>query len=482
MHSLDERLLRKAGRNIELPFSLSLEASDDVLFCETLLRVVPGARAVAIGTWGQKQVIAKLYYRPLQMERHLKREAEGTRALRQRGIATAQPLYVGKAKNARIGVLLLERIHPASHLQEVWDALESWNEKKELLCKLVSVVAKMHEAGLRQRDLHLNNFLLKNHTVYSVDSAKVEKNRSGHPLEIAESLDNLAVLFSQFSFHHDALIRDVFQDYARIRRWQCNANMLNRLHAAIQRRRSRGIRRYLRKIFRESTEIICRKSFGSYILCKRPYHTEAIKTLLDNPDQFLDKQGPMLLKTGNTCTVGRVRIGDHDLVVKRYNMKDIWHRLQRCFRTTRAARSWRNAHLLLFLGISTPYPIAVVEKRFGSLRGRAYFISKYVQGPHAGHFFRDGAPYEKRAMAQRIAEILKKLKLARISHGDMKATNLIIHQKEPVLADLDAMRVHTNQWRFAKAHRKDIDRFFRNWRALPDVNNLFEELVHRPGS
>jgi tRNA A-37 threonylcarbamoyl transferase component Bud32 len=418
-----------------------------------------------------------LYYQPLQIQRHLKREADGSNALINAGIATAQLLYVGKARNAGIGVLVLEYIHPVSHLEEVWNALENLKEKRQLLCRLMVVVAKMHEAGLRQRDLHLNNFLLRDHMIYSVDGARVEKDRLGRPLDISDSLDNLALLFSQFSLQDTVLVRDVLPDYARVRGWKCDANVSDQLGLKIERFRSRRIRKYLKKIFRESTAIIVRKSFGSYILCKRAYHTSTIETLLDNPDWFLDRQKHLLLKRGNTSTVARIRIGDHDLVVKRYNMKDMVHRLRRCFRKTRAANSWRNAHLLLLLGISTPEPIAVLEKRFGPFRGTAYFISQYVDGPHAAHFFDGGDLYEKRAVAQNIAEILKKLKLARITHGDMKATNLIVHQEQPVLTDLDAMHLHTTHRRFAHAYRKDIDRFFQNWKAAPDVDSLFKELV-----
>ena len=68
------------------------------------------------------------------------------------------------------------------------------------------------------------------------------------------------------------------------------------------------------------------------------------------------------------------------LVVKRYNMKSVSHRISRLFRRSRASRAWSYGHLLNSLGIRTPHPIALIEERFGFLRGKAYLITEYCSG------------------------------------------------------------------------------------------------------
>ncbi len=232
-----------------------------------------------------------------------------------------------------------------------------------------------------------------------------------------------------------------------------------------------------KNLFHDSEELVRRKDFRGFMLCKRGDFTSAMAAFLASPDKVLDKGKAGFLKKGRGSTVGKVRIDDQDLVVKRYNIKGFWHGLRRCIRTTRAAHSWRNAHLLLMLDIFTPRPVALLEKRFGPFRGTAYFINAYVEGPRAVDFFEDGILKGKREVARCMAEIVNKLGAAGVSHGDMKATNMIIHGQEPALVDLDAMRVHGCPRRFAALHRKDVKRFLKNWKDAPEVGGFFSELI-----
>ncbi len=479
MNSYNEKRLRKAGRSIELPFCLSLEDSNDVLHCERLLRIIPGRRTVLLGKWGKKQVVAKLFYRPLQIHRHLRREVEGTRALLGAGIMTPDLLYIGNAKNTAIGVLLFEYIHPAGTFEQVWNALRSQDKKRDLFCRIVLILAKMHQAGLKQQDLHLNNFLIKSHTIYSMDGASIKQNKTGHPLKVPESLKNLAILFAQLTLQDCSLLQDLYKDYTESRGWENRNDYFRKLQSKIERSRRQRIRRYMKKLFRESTEIVSRKSFTRFMLCKRAHYTHTMEAFLESPDRLLDKQNKLLLKRGNTCTVGRIKLDGHDLVVKRYNIKSFGHGLRRSFMATRAAHSWRNAHLLLLLGIATPRPVAMLEKRCGPFRRKAYFISEYLDGPHALNFFDEGDLHEKSAVAHRIADIFKNLESARISHGDMKATNILIHKQEPVLIDVEGICAHHSRRRFLSAHRKDIKRFFQNWKDLPKIGRMFKEIMNQ---
>jgi tRNA A-37 threonylcarbamoyl transferase component Bud32 len=124
----------------------------------------------------------------------------------------------------------------------------------------------------------------------------------------------------------------------------------------------------------------------------------------------------------------------------------------------------------------------MLEKRCGPFRRKAYFISEYLDGPHAANFFREADLHEKSAVARRIADIFKSLKSAGISHGDMKATNILIHQHESVLIDVEGICAHHIRRRFLSAHRKDIERFFQNWKDLPEVSRMFEKLMDRTTS
>ena len=216
------------------------------------------------------------------------------------------------------------------------------------------------------------------------------------------------------------------------------------------------------------------------MLCRRAHYTPSMAELLRNPDGALANGDTRFFKKGHGSTVGRIRIDDRDLVVKRYNIKGLWHALKRCSRATRAARSWRNAHRLLAQDIFTPRPVALLERRFGPFRSRAYYINEYLEGPRAIDFFQSQDAAPKDAVAGRIIGIINQLKEKMISHGDMKATNIIIHGLEPALVDLDAVRAHGSQRRFKAAHQKDVKRFMKNWADFPEVHALFSHMIQPP--
>ena len=82
--------------------------------------------------------------------------------------------------------------------------------------------------------------------------------------------------------------------------------------------------------------------------------------------------------------------------------------------------------------------------------------------------------------------ILHKLSESQISHGDLKATNFLMSKSGPVMIDLDAMREHKNSQQFARAFKKDLERFMENWRDNPtltsQLSGLLSELNYRYGA
>jgi tRNA A-37 threonylcarbamoyl transferase component Bud32 len=190
--------------------------------------------------------------------------------------------------------------------------------------------------------------------------------------------------------------------------------------------------------------------------------------LVADSDHWLDRGIP--LKRGRTATLALVELGGRKLVIKRYNIKSPGHALSRCWRPSRAWHSWVEGHRLSFLGIATPRPLAMIEQRLGPLRGRAWLIVEYCAGESlATHLagFSDVEP--PAAELQAVRELFSKLADAHVSHGDLKATNLLWSDEGLNLIDLDAMRQHVNATSYARAWRKDRARFLQNW---PDDSAL----------
>jgi tRNA A-37 threonylcarbamoyl transferase component Bud32 len=231
------------------------------------------------------------------------------------------------------------------------------------------------------------------------------------------------------------------------------------------------------KVFRNCTDVKLNRfsQTHTFLWCARPYahlaelhHVNALNECLKHP----------LFKAGNTCTVGLLNIDpancydetatSHQLVVKRYNIKGILHAISRSLRTTRAAISWANAHRLMLLGLPTATPIALIEKRyfFNMLKSHSYFVTSYINAPDVALYFAQEKDKLKRAEVMReIANLFYKLYLLKLSHGDMKATNIKINHDKPVLIDLDSMQQHQLTWLAQIKHARDLKRFMRNWQT-----------------
>lgn len=72
-----------------------------------------------------------------------------------------------------------------------------------------------------------------------------------------------------------------------------------------------------------------------------------------------------------------------------------------------------------------------------------------------------------------IVNLFYRLNLLQISHGDMKASNIKVVNRAPLLIDLDSMQQHRFAQPALKAHARDLKRFMHNWQAMPALYNAF---------
>ncbi len=220
------------------------------------------------------------------------------------------------------------------------------------------------------------------------------------------------------------------------------------------------------------------KNWNRFIICVKSALSNEMKQCLDDPDSFIDKG--VLLKNGNSSTVSSVKINNTQLVIKRYNIKDHVHAVSRAFRPSRASVSWENAHLLDECHIATAAPVAFLEYRCGFLRSTSYLITELKAGDRCSDYFNldKYSDVDKKKAAYSIVDILKKLKALKITHGDLKLSNIIIYNTAASLIDLDSMKQHKNNASFLKAHEKDMSRFFLNWKNDDKNRNLFLDIYN----
>ncbi|SDT57263.1 Lipopolysaccharide kinase (Kdo/WaaP) family protein [Pseudomonas sp. Z003-0.4C(8344-21)] len=469
--------LANVGRTPALPLTVTLAdaAGSADLQLLSLLRVLPGQRYVGAGVWRGRPVLAKLLVGS-KAARHFQRELQGVRLLAEQGMTTPLLLADGLTSGEG-GWLLFEFLENAESLGDAWAQVESLpvlaDEQSAVLAEALGAIGQLHGKGLWQEDLHLNNLLRHGGQLYLIDGAGIRAETAGQPLSRQKVLENLGVFFAQLPKTLEPFTEELLVYYLLSN--SEHALPLEALQKQIDKVRRWRLKDFLLKVGRECTLFSVRRgAFGLRAI--RREEEAAMVPVLEQADALLD-QGH-LYKTGGAASVGKVQVGERTLVIKRYNIKGFAHWLKRFWRPSRAWHSWREGNRLAFLGIATPKPLAVLEKRFLWLRGRACLVTEFLPGPDIIERF---APYVESGEApeaelQALDLLFAQLISERISHGDFKGHNVFWQEDRWALIDLDSMCQHGSVGSFAQAYVRDRARFMRNW---PQGSALYRVIDQR---
>ena len=424
------------GRAPPLPFRVDLDFGDggQRLVCTATLRSQPGRRFVARTMLNGQDAVLKAFFGH-RAARDFERERRGIAALKAAGIAAPALLVAGRGGGARV----LAFAFVAGRRPTANDA-----------DAVLSLLARMHERGLRQRDLHLGNFIVRGDHALPVDLGSVRRSRR---VTNRQRLEDAARLLAQFAPGDAPDAAAAAGAYARASE-SAAAIDPRRLALATARMRHKRVRQLMAKSVRDCTAFAVVRQRGQFVATGRDDHDPALRALIADPERAL--AGGTILKQGNTASV--VRVGA--LAVKRYSAKGRLHRLRLRVAPSRARRAWQAGHGLRLLGIATPRPRALIECRGGD--AAAYLVLDF-EGETTLGAETSAPPSAARAAA--ASALFERWREARFSHRDTKATNFIARGGDLVVLDLDAATFHRWRWRFERAHRRDRARWLRNWPA-----------------
>jgi tRNA A-37 threonylcarbamoyl transferase component Bud32 len=218
------------------------------------------------------------------------------------------------------------------------------------------------------------------------------------------------------------------------------------------------------KALRSCTAFVAQRSLRRFAVIDRRDDGPQLRAWLETPDAPFEDLRAQWLKRGNSASVLRVELDGRARVIKRYNLKSVAHWLRRFWRPSRAWHSWRNAQRLCLWGVPTPRPVALLEHRFGWLRARAYYVCDWVAGEPLAQVLPAADPLRRDLLLDRLCGLLADLARLGLSHGDLKATNLLVDQdNQLMLLDLDGLRRHRRRATFERALARDIARLRANW-------------------
>lgn len=407
--------------------------------CAQVLRAISGRRTVHDGRFDGKPVIIKCFTSALRGRHHYYQEINGYKQLTLRRIKTAQIAAAGKNERGDY-VIVLEKIDPAA---DVFSLLETEDDAgiRAVLREVFLCLARMHEAGVRQKDLHTGNFLWDGSSIYVLDPAEM----TFYPdaLEQPASFDQLAQLFASLSASFRTELAPLLEVYFEARGWTLTEATTAAIREQIEAKLLGAMRHRLRKSLRTSKRYIAGR-YGPYrgvmsreLLCD--WNHPGFVTEIDRR-----MEAGAILKRGNSSFVSRIPLNGHDVVVKRYNHKGFWHSLRHTLKGSRAKKCWLFGHRLDGLGIASARPLGFVEQRRFGLIWQSYLLNEYVAGedihtfmehPETPDALRDEVSRKTRSLLDRLVHF-------GMTHGDLKAGNILIHQKDPVLIDLDSMKRH----------------------------------------
>jgi tRNA A-37 threonylcarbamoyl transferase component Bud32 len=450
-------------------FSLML-ADGHALVCECIVRRVPGKRIVCQAVWQGRPVFAKIFLGSAAA-RHAHRDRQGSQALADRGILTPALLYAAALPDGAGQVLLYAAIVPCSNAEARLQALSGDEAARlELMLALSRLVAQHHQGGLLQTDLYLKNFLVQGEKLYTLDGDGIRR-LQGWCVQ-HKALSNLARLISKQDAGDDGWIPQLYHAYCEQRGWEETAARLVKLTREVANIRRTVVREYAdRKVLRECSDVSVAHDFTRFFAVARGW-TERLGKTMEAPDSLLGGPQNHRLKSGNTCTVSLAEVSGQKVVVKRYNIKNFWHGLNRAWRPSRAASAWSNTFRLKICNIATAAPVALLELRWGLLRREAYLLAEYVDAPDIAEVMATASAEQRQQAAMNTARLLYKMQRLRLAHGDLKAANIKIVDGRPVLIDLDSMRDYRCAWKFAGRHARDLRRLLDNWQHNPVILRL----------
>ena len=441
------------------------------------LRVLEGRREVWLATvaGSSRRVVAKRFFPGSKQEKESQREIRGLQELGGRRIRC--PRLIFTAKDDELGLwVVADYIENSNELSDIVLNCKDKELRQRVIREFFVILIEHWQAGVHQTDAHLRNFLWDGQFIYTIDVGLIRfKNVALSGFKKTKILEEMLGSYT-VSFRDELLnvipgICEEFDEQELLRRIQGE-----RFKRRVALAEKQNLRRIWRKSQRECSQFLTAKQGQRKLICQRSLDSALIEKLKNDPDDLM-LMGTRL-KSGNTCTVQRIKWEGRPMVIKRYNPKSIFYRIRHCMMLSRAMRSWTNGIVMCNFGIPTATAVAVVEEYRCGLLERAYFLMEHFDGESISDYLNrkeNDEPEFERAVSG-LSQLFTCLRRLRIVHGDFKAKNILINESGLRLIDTDGLKFFVSSRSFFKLFYADFQRLLNNW---PDGSRVRGILKNR---
>ncbi|GAB3105359.1 hypothetical protein G8770_13435 [Aestuariicella hydrocarbonica] len=468
--------LRALGRVLPEQIEVPVEGRDGSLVFSSYARHLPGRRLAGIGRWQGIPVFIKLFFGHgkialigvTRAKQEFQREIRMSQALSEGRVSAAEVLDHGTIEGG--GYWLVQELLPQlKSFKECWKGANSREQQRQLFAELAELLGQLYQSGLYQADAHQENFAYSDDRLYVLDAGGIKKQHTSSQRVL---LKNLALMVAQFPYPLHRDLMGICSDKLS-KTLDIDDVALAQMVMMAWRQR---MRKLTYKMLRTSSWVSKIKGENVRALCMRREQTPELRNLLSGChtlDRAIDRGH--LLKRGNSATVARIELSGRTYVIKRYNLKNHWVAVKRAFGRSRARTSWLGGHILHLMGVPTSVPVAMVEERRWGMLRRAYFISTVASGEDAFHYLPVHGCHKE--LLHHFENVFEGLLYTQVSHGDMKATNLLVDGDQVAVIDLDAVQIHASGLMFKRAIHKDFERFLVNWEKGSELYQTFSFLT-----
>jgi len=443
-----------------IPFRLEIPGIGSVV-CRKIFQIYP--RKKRITYLGQapdgRRMVVKLYYAGWSARRIWLRSERGYRAFIEKGFPAPAVLYSGYLPGHGVYALMLEYLDGYAGFDRALADIDAPSEKSALLEALVGILARQHSCGIIQNDPHLDNFMVRDTCICSIDGDLVTSRES--PIGKSSSLMNLARLMAMhFCIFGEGIERWITL-YGESREWKMTGEDVRKVIHEVQRIRKRNLSKTLGKIFMTRGRLIAHRERGFFSVFFRPHADQFYHDVLEAAERIHSD------KTDRTGRYRQVAVGRENMLAWTSPgsgpllLKGSWP----------ACRVWKNALMMKWLGIETLIPLALVIQEKGFLSSDCAVFFRPVMGPVLKDFFRNVQPdEEKERIAVRLAEDCGEMNTMGFFFQRLDPEDIILSDGSLVYLGLDAVAEGP---RASARQSKAIRSFLEKCREIPGMESVF---------